>query len=254
MRNLLVENMMAELQISLTWLPGHNECAAEIKPMLGSLFKDVFAIVSDDSIPDTLYRSVTGIVECAREFARNTQASIPLTADNIDNFKRLFDIFHDLLAESKKFSSGESATFKNKIDCIQTILFLNYNPHVTPALFTKNMVFGYNALVEITSYVATYWDDVYQRCFNKECYKAFLEALNTNTNTCLYQSDEDKMELFFEMLDGNLKLIPVHKLVAVGHELVPVTFNYGITDPSEVLTLSGSDGKAYQLEPKNVKI
>ncbi len=185
-------------------------CAEEIKPMINAFFKKAISariVFEHDMI---VCQSIEYISEAVAHLASNTRNYEKMSKKEVEIFHQIFEEFDLLFLEALKFDTKFlfESYFSIKLYCILEFL---YNNHVGMHDSEKchenwrdGMLFqDYENLWKVIHLINTdFFDLLYQRGFSTEFVYKFWDSFITNIDHGKEMSEEEKIETFMSLLDG----------------------------------------------------
>lgn len=226
------------------------QCAKALVPMIRALQKN--AEITIEKGVKSFFPIM--VIHVTKEFAKNVSRSQKLTQEDLSSIQRIFDALERLQEEPLSFESQYNKIFakqandyNTKTYCLQQILIKNRLS--TPKLFNN-----YNHLSLIVTKLIDEWDDLCRRGFSLEnTFYPFSQSVKYSKEKGKELSEEDKFQLFSDLLDGKAKIVPVYQKVVVGAEIIPVhdTADYVFDD--KIIKNKYQIAESHKLESRKIK-
>ena len=194
------------------------------------------------------------VMNVAKRVAENANWKEKLTDEDVSSIQEIFDVLEKLLEESITFDSEytqrfatQANNFHNKVNCLQEILIKNQ-------LLNPRIFHSYKHLSLIVARIINEWDDLCSRGFSlQDTFYPFWKAVEYSQKTEEPLSEEDKYNLFINLLDGKAKLVPVFQRHVVGVEIIPSDDEDEFVFDDSRITTNCFISEAHKLKPKLAK-
>ena len=193
-----------------------TKCSPEVVPLVNIFFDN--CIEKCRGSHNYFYRkNVLDITRIMIELASHTCYYEFTSEISFDFFKKIIGELTSLLDEATSPKSSHPKTEK-KIDCILDVVIKNYicMPYpVKPENPKAGMLFRtYEALWKVIHRINTEWDELVSRGFSKRIFSYYFKSFDYNRFLGKEKSEGEKLQLFIDILDGKMKIVPVWNIMA----------------------------------------
>lgn len=199
-----------------------NPPASEIIPLIEALRKKVVCYDRTNT------GDFDGIVQCCLNIAASTRNYEDLKESDFISLKKIFSELDAMCEEAKTNLSNKKDEFAKKAKLISQLLFYNcegmHDSPVNHSNWKDGMIFqSYENLWKVIHRLNSEWEELSGRGLTDEQIEAFSKAFHYSRSNYTEPSENSKLRLFMDMLDGKLKVIPVYKREErlVGNKIVP---------------------------------
>mgnify|MGYP007069948608 CR=1 FL=1 len=240
--NLFINRMEGYMNLALFGNGIYKPCASEIRSIVIDFFKSTMRIDIDWDNGGIRWQ-IERVSEIVKYIAQNTRDYYKMASNEVEVVRELVKEIYLLRDEALRIDamndlhkeSNSDIDFGHKIACIGEIIRKNMTGMHDEAKskdYKDGMIFqNLENLLKLVHRLNTEWDDLCNRGFSLNVINDFIQAVEYDRKRGHELDEEEKYDIFNNILDGNMKFVPVFRLVPECY--VPVAndyFNYVFYD------------------------